>query len=161
YHTAHSPRHRFSGAVIGRKHTGAHPLTASYNSLTSRHPPSRNHPAMKVHEYQAKELLAAYGAPVPKHIVCKTPDEAAAASDQLTNGGGAMVKAQIHAGGRGAGELLGHSERLGGVKFAANRDKAKAIAELMFKYPLKTLQTGPEGQKIQTVIVQADAEPDK
>jgi succinyl-CoA synthetase beta subunit len=116
---------------------------------------------MKVHEYQAKELLAGYGAPIPKHIVCKTPDEVAAAFDQLSNGGGAMVKAQIHAGGRGAGELLGHSERVGGVKFASNRDKAKSIAELMFKYPLKTLQTGPEGQKIQTLIVQADAEPAK
>lgn len=116
---------------------------------------------MKVHEYQAKELLAGYGAPTPKHIVCKTPDEVAAAFDQLSNGGGAMVKAQIHAGGRGAGQLLGHPEKLGGVKFASNRDKAKAIAELMFKYPLKTKQNGPEGQKISTVIVQADAEPDK
>jgi succinyl-CoA synthetase beta subunit len=116
---------------------------------------------MKVHEYQAKELLAGYGAPIPKHIVCKTPDEAAAAFDALSNGGGAMVKAQIHAGGRGAGQLLGHSEKLGGVKFASNRDKAKAIAELMFKYPLKTKQNGPDGQKISTVIVQADAEPAK
>jgi succinyl-CoA synthetase beta subunit len=116
---------------------------------------------MKVHEYQAKELLASFGAPVPKHIVCKTPDEVAAAFDQLSNGGGAMVKAQIHAGGRGAGQLLGHTEKMGGVKFAPNRDKAKAIAELMFKYPLKTKQNGPEGQPISTVIVQADAEPDK
>ena len=116
---------------------------------------------MKVHEYQAKELLAAYGAPVPKHVVCKTPDEVATAFDQLSNGGGAMVKAQIHAGGRGAGQLLGYGEKLGGVKFASNRDKAKSIAELMFKHPLKTQQTGPEGQKISTLIVQADAEPAK
>lgn len=116
---------------------------------------------MKVHEYQAKELLAAYGAPVPKHVVCKTPDEVATAFDQLSNGGGAMVKAQIHAGGRGAGQLQGYGEKLGGVKFASNRDKAKSIAELMFKHPLKTLQTGPEGQKIVTLIVQADAEPAK
>jgi succinyl-CoA synthetase beta subunit len=116
---------------------------------------------MKVHEYQAKELLAGYGAPTPKHIVCKTPDEVAAAFDQLSNGGGAMVKAQIHAGGRGAGQLLGHTEKMGGVKFVSNRDKAKAVAELMFKYPLKTKQNGPEGQKISTVIVQADAEPAK
>ena len=55
---------------------------------------------MKVHEYQAKELLAAAGANVPKHIVCKTLDEVAAAFDQLANGGGVMVKAQIHAGGQ-------------------------------------------------------------
>ena len=47
---------------------------------------------MKVHEYQAKELLAAAGANVPKHIVCKTPDDVAAAFDKLANGGGVMVK---------------------------------------------------------------------
>ena len=115
---------------------------------------------MKVHEYQAKELLAAAGANVPKHIVVKTPDEAAAAFDQL-GGTGAMVKAQIHAGGRGAGQLQGHPDKLGGVKFVPTREKAKAITELMLKYPLKTLQTGPEGQPIQTLILQADAEPDK
>ena len=117
---------------------------------------------MKVHEYQAKELLASYGAPIPKHVVCKTPDEVAAAFDAITGGtGGAMVKAQVHAGGRGAGELLGHTEKVGGVKFASSREKAKALAELMFKFPLKTLQTGPDGQKISTLIVQADAKPAK
>jgi succinyl-CoA synthetase beta subunit len=116
---------------------------------------------MKIHEYQAKELLAAAGAVIPKHIVARTPNEAAAAWDQLSNGGGAMVKAQIHAGGRGKGELLGHSEKMGGVKFAPTREKAAQIAELMLKYPLKTLQTGPEGQKISTLLIQADAEPAK
>ena len=116
---------------------------------------------MKVHEYQAKELLAAAGANVPRHIVAKTPDEVAAAFDQLSGGGGAMVKAQIHAGGRGAGQLKGHDQKLGGVKFAANRDKARQLAETMLKYPLVTLQTGPDGQPIRTLIVQADAEPDK
>ena len=116
---------------------------------------------MKVHEYQAKELLAAYGAPIPKHIVCKTADEVAAAFDKLGNGGGAMVKAQIHAGGRGAGQLKGYADKLGGVKFVSNREKAKSVAEAMLKHPLVTLQTGPDGQKINTLIVQADAEPDK
>ena len=116
---------------------------------------------MKIHEYQAKELLAAAGANTPKHIVVKTPDEAAAAFDQLSNGGGVMVKAQIHAGGRGAGQLVGYPEKFGGVKFASSRDKAKAIAETMLKFPLKTLQTGPDGQPIKTLIIQADAEPDK
>jgi succinyl-CoA synthetase beta subunit len=116
---------------------------------------------MKVHEYQAKELLAAAGANVPKHIVCKTPDEVAAAFDQLSNGGGVMVKAQIHAGGRGAGQLVGYGEKLGGVKFCSSREKARAVAELMLKYPLKTLQTGPDGQPIRTLIVQTDAEPAK
>lgn len=122
---------------------------------------------MKVHEYQAKELLAGYGAPIPKHIVCKTPDEVAAAFDQLSGNGGAVVKAQVHAGGRGAGELLGSGlpagkdGGTGGVKFVTSKEKARSVAELMLKHPLKTLQTGPEGQKIQTLIVQADAEPDK
>ena len=116
---------------------------------------------MKVHEYQAKELLATYGATIPKHIVARTPDEAAAAWDQLSNGGGAMVKAQIHAGGRGAGQLKGYAEKLGGVKFAPTREKAKKLAELMLSHNLVTLQTGPEGQKINTLIVQADAEPVK
>jgi succinyl-CoA synthetase beta subunit len=116
---------------------------------------------MKVHEYQAKELLSSAGANVPKHIVCKTPDEAAAAFDQLSAGGGVMVKAQIHAGGRGAGQLKGYDQKLGGVKFASTREKAKAFAETMLKYPLVTLQTGPEGQPIKTLIVQADAEPDR
>jgi succinyl-CoA synthetase beta subunit len=116
---------------------------------------------MKVHEYQAKELLAAEGANVPKHVVCKTPDEVAAAFDQLSNGGGVMVKAQIHAGGRGAGQLVGHADKLGGVKFCGSKEKARAVAETMLKYPLKTLQTGPDGQPIRTLIVQADAEPAK
>lgn len=116
---------------------------------------------MKIHEYQAKELLAAAGANVPKHVVCKTPDEAAAAFDQLANGGGVMVKAQIHAGGRGAGQLVGYADKLGGVKFAPTKEKAKSLAETMLKYPLKTLQTGPEGQPIRTLIIQADAEPEK
>jgi succinyl-CoA synthetase beta subunit len=123
---------------------------------------------MKLHEYQAKELLAAAGANIPKHIVVTTPEEAEKAFDQLSNGGGVMLKAQIHAGGRGQGELLGsgfpagkEKGGLGGVKFCPTREKAKALAEVMFKYPLKTKQTGPEGQKIQTLIVQADAEPDR
>src|SRR4051812_23511585 len=132
---------------------------------------------MKVHEYQAKELLAAAGANIPRHIVVRTPDEAAAAFDQLSQTvevpaekegdpptyrqTGVMVKAQIHAGGRGAGQLMGYDQKMGGVKFAPTRDKARQIAETMLKYPLKTLQTGPQGQPIKTLIVQADAEPEK
>ena len=116
---------------------------------------------MKIHEYQAKDLLAAAGANVPRHIVVRTPDEAAAAFDQLSNGGGAMVKAQIHAGGRGAGQLKGYADKLGGVKFVNSREKARTVAEAMLKHPLVTLQTGPEGQPVRTLIVQADAEPAK
>lgn len=116
---------------------------------------------MKVHEYQAKELLAAAGANIPRHIVCKTPDEVAAAFDKLANGSGVMVKAQIHAGGRGAGQLVGYPDKLGGVKFCGTREKARAVAEAMLRHPLQTLQTGPHGQPVRTLIVQADAEPEK
>jgi succinyl-CoA synthetase beta subunit len=116
---------------------------------------------MKIHEYQAKELLAAAGATIPKHIVVKTPDEAANAFDQLAGGGGVVVKAQVHAGGRGAGQLQGYADKLGGVKFVTSKEKAKAVAEAMLKHPLKTKQTGPDGTKVQTLIIQADAEPAK
>jgi succinyl-CoA synthetase beta subunit len=116
---------------------------------------------MKVHEYQAKELFAAAGASIPQHIVVRTPEEAADAFDKLSNGGGAMVKAQIHAGGRGAGQLKGYADKMGGVKFCSNREKAKAVAAAMLSHSLVTVQTGPEGQPIQTLIVQADAEPEK
>jgi len=116
---------------------------------------------MKIHEYQAKELLAAAGATIPRHIVVHTAEEAAAAFDQLANGGGAVVKAQVHAGGRGAGQLLGYGEKLGGVKFCTSKEKASAVAEAMLKHRLKTKQTGPDGTTIKTLIVQADAEPAK
>jgi succinyl-CoA synthetase beta subunit len=116
---------------------------------------------MKVHEYQAKELLAAAGASVPRHIIVSTPAEAEKAFDQLSNGGGVVVKAQVHAGGRGQGQLLGYPDKLGGVKFVTSREKARAVAEVMLKHPLKTKQTGPEGQKVTRLMVQADAEPAK
>src|SRR4051812_49527050 len=116
---------------------------------------------MKIHEYQAKDLLSAAGANVPRHIVVKTPDEAVAAFDQLANGGGVVLKAQVHAGGRGAGQLMGYGDKLGGVKFCTSQEKVKSVAEAMLKYPLKTKQTGPDGTRIQTLIVQADAEPAK
>jgi succinyl-CoA synthetase beta subunit len=116
---------------------------------------------MKIHEYQAKELLAAAGATVPRHIVVRTPEEGAAAFDQLAHGGGVVVKAQVHAGGRGAGQLVGYTDKLGGVKFCTTKDKARAVAEAMLKHRLKTKQTGPDGTAIKTLIVQADAEPVK
>src|SRR3954471_20520021 len=116
---------------------------------------------MKIHEYQAKDLLAAAGANVPRHIVVSNADDAARAFDQLAAGGGVVVKAQVHAGGRGQGQLLGYADKLGGVKFVTSKEKARTVAEAMLKYPLKTQQTGPEGTKRQTRIVQADAEPAK
>src|SRR5947209_2097623 len=117
---------------------------------------------MKIHEYQAKELLAAAGANVPRHIVVTTPEEAAKAFDELAApGGGAVVKAQVHAGGRGQGQLLGYADKLGGVKFVTSREKAKAVAEAMLGHRLKTKQTPAEGVAIHKLIVQADAEPAK
>src|SRR5438067_128035 len=123
---------------------------------------------MKIHEYQAKDLLAAAGANVPKHVVVRTPEEAERAFDQLSGGGWVVVKAQVHAGGRGQGELLGsglpagkEKGGLGGVKPVGKREDARRVAELMLKHPLRTKQTGPEGTKVHTLIVQADAKPAK
>jgi succinyl-CoA synthetase beta subunit len=107
---------------------------------------------MKIHEYQAKELLAAAGAAVPRGIVVKTPQEAVAAFDK--QGGPVVLKAQVHAGGRGKGKFKDSGKEFGGVKFVKNRDDVGPIAEVMFKYPLVTKQTGEEGQKVSTVLVQ-------
>jgi succinyl-CoA synthetase beta subunit len=108
---------------------------------------------MKIHEYQAKELLAAAGAAVPRGIVVTSPAEALAAFD--TMGGPVVLKAQVHAGGRGKGHFKGHSDpKLGGVKFLTNRDKVAEVAQVYFKYPLVTIQTGEEGQKVGKVLVQ-------
>lgn len=116
---------------------------------------------MKIHEYQAKELLAAAGAAIPKHIIVSTVEEAEKVFDKLADGGGVVLKAQVHAGGRGAGQLLGYADKLGGVKFITNKEKLKTVAQAMLSHPLKTKQTGPEGQKISKLMVQADAEPAK
>jgi succinyl-CoA synthetase beta subunit len=116
---------------------------------------------MKIHEYQAKELLASAGASIPKHIIVSSFADAEKAFDQLSAGGGVVIKAQVHAGGRGQGQLIGYADKLGGVKFVTSREKARSIAEAMLRHPLKTKQTGPEGQKINKLMVQADAEPAK
>jgi succinyl-CoA synthetase beta subunit len=129
-----------------------------YNSGTLPQPESSS---MKVHEYQAKELLAAAGAAIPRHIIVSSPEEAEKAFDQLSGGGGVVLKAQVHAGGRGQGQLLGYGDKLGGVKFIPAREKVRPVAEAMLKHPLKTKQTGPEGQKISKLMVQSDAEPAK
>jgi succinyl-CoA synthetase beta subunit len=111
---------------------------------------------MKIHEYQAKELLAAAGANVPRGVVCSTPAEVAAAFDEVD--GPVVLKAQIHAGGRGKGRFKDSGKDFGGVKFATNKADAQSLAEVMFRYPLVTAQTGPEGQKVSKVlVVQASA----
>jgi succinyl-CoA synthetase beta subunit len=112
---------------------------------------------MKIHEYQAKELLAAAGAPVPKGIVASSPAEAAAAFDKM-GGKPVVLKAQVHAGGRGKGKFKDSGKDFGGVKYLTKREDVQSIAEVMFKYPLVTKQTGAEGQKVSKVLVQDAAD---
>jgi len=102
------------------------------------------HP-VKVHEYQAKEILGRYGVPVLAGRLAVTPGEARAAAEAL-GGGVTVVKAQIHAGGRGKG---------GGVKLAKSPAEAESLAAQILGMQLVTHQTGPEGQKVRKVYVEA------
>src|SRR5215470_9699334 len=99
---------------------------------------------MKIHEYQGKELLKKFGVAVPRGIVAHTPEEAENAAKELGSDV-VVVKAQIHAGGRGKG---------GGVKLAKSPAEAKTLASQMLGMMLKTHQTGPEGQKVNKVYVE-------
>ena len=99
---------------------------------------------MKIHEYQGKELLKNYGVPVPRGIVAVTPEEAEQAAKDLGTDV-VVVKAQIHAGGRGKG---------GGVKLAKSPAEAKEIAQNMLGMKLVTHQTGPEGREVKTLLVE-------
>ncbi len=112
---------------------------------------------MKLHEYQAKELLAAAGAAIPRGIVASNPAEAVAAFDSF-GGKPVVLKAQVHAGGRGKGRFKDSGKDFGGVKYITKRDDVKSVAEVMFKYPLVTKQTGEEGQKVSKVLVQEAAD---
>ena len=99
---------------------------------------------MKIHEYQAKELFRNFGVPVPEGSVAFNPDEATAVADKL----GAfpvVVKAQIHAGGRGKG---------GGVKLAHSMEEVAAVAGEIIGMNLVTHQTGPAGQPVRKVLVE-------
>ena len=98
---------------------------------------------MKIHEYQAKTLLRDYGIPVPRGEVAATPEEARRIAAELA--GPMVVKAQIHAGGRGKG---------GGVKTAATPAEASAAARSILGMQLVTHQTGPEGKKVRKVLVE-------
>src|SRR5438094_5016878 len=111
---------------------------------------------MKIHEYQAKELLAAAGAPVPRGLVAASVPEVLAAFDQV--GGPVVLKAQIHAGGRGKGRFKDSGADFGGVKFIRSREECAQVADVMFKYPLVTKQTGEAGQKVSKVLVQEAAD---
>ena len=98
---------------------------------------------MKVHEYQGKEILARYGVAVPRSTVITEVAEAKAAAEAL--GGKVVVKAQIHAGGRGKG---------GGVKLAGSPDEAVELAGQILGMTLVTKQTGPEGQLVRKVLIE-------
>ena len=108
---------------------------------------------MKIHEFQAKELFRQAGLAVPNGLVARTADEAAAAFDQL-GGKLAVVKAQIHAGGRGKGTIkLNPAQR--GVQLVRSRDEAKLAAGGLLGQELVTIQTGPQGKLVQQVLVEA------
>src|SRR5206468_4985229 len=112
---------------------------------------------MKIHEYQAKELLAAAGAPIPRGILVATADEAQQAFDAL-GGKPVVLKAQVHAGGRGKGRFKDSGKDYGGVKYLTDRKAVTEVAEVMFRFPLVTKQTGAEGQKVSRVLVQEAAD---
>ena len=110
---------------------------------------------MNIHEYQAKQLLKQYGVAVPPGDACKTVEEAKAAAEKIFAAGNklAVVKSQIHAGGRGKGVFKDGFK--GGVKLAKSAEEATAHAKAMLGNTLVTKQTGPEGRVVGTVLVAA------
>lgn len=112
---------------------------------------------MNLHEYQAKELLKRYNVPVQEGIACGTPSEAEEAYRQIHTQYGskfAVVKAQIHAGGRGKGTIVGKDQR--GVAVGKNSEDVVRIASNILGGTLVTLQTGPEGKLVNKVLVAQD-----
>ena len=98
---------------------------------------------MNIHEFQAKEVFSRYGIPVPRGIVASTHEEAKAATAEL--GGQSVVKAQIHAGGRG---------KSGGVKLVRSPEEAAEVAQTMLGTNLVTPQTGPEGAPVEKLLIE-------
>src|SRR5438552_1342367 len=112
---------------------------------------------MKIHEYQAKELLAQAGAAIPRGIVASSPADATKAFDQM-DGKPVVLTAQIHAGGRGKGRFKDSGKDWGGVKFVRSRDEVGPLTEVMLQHPLVTKQTGEQGQRVSKVLVQEAAD---
>jgi succinyl-CoA synthetase beta subunit len=106
---------------------------------------------MKIHEYQGKELLRKFGVPVPRGIVARSAEEAYLAATELACEP-VVVKAQIHAGGRGKG---------GGVKLAKTPEEAREIARQMLGMKLITHQTGPEGREVRVLLIEEGLPIDK
>jgi succinyl-CoA synthetase beta subunit len=98
---------------------------------------------MKIHEFQAKQILSKFGVAIPRGEVAETPAKAREVAETL--GGPVVLKAQIHAGGRGKG---------GGIKVAKSPDEAQTLAEKMIGMTLVTHQTGPEGKKVKRLLVE-------
>jgi succinyl-CoA synthetase beta subunit len=111
---------------------------------------------MKIHEYQAKQLLRDAGVATPDNIVATTLEEASAAFKKLA-GPLAVVKAQIHAGGRGKGTIKDNPKQHG-VQLVKSADDAAAVAKNLLDHKLVTIQTGPEGQTVRRVLVEAGCE---
>jgi succinyl-CoA synthetase beta subunit len=111
---------------------------------------------MKIHEYQAKGLLRAAGVATPDNMVAKTPEEAHAAYTKL-GGSLAVVKAQIHAGGRGKGTIKTDAKQHG-VELVKSADQAKTVASKLLGKDLVTIQTGAEGKTVNNVLVEAGCE---
>ena len=103
---------------------------------------------MKIHEYQGKEILRKFGVTTPRGVPCFSVDEAVKAAETL-GGKVWVVKAQIHAGGRGKG---------GGVKVAKSLDELKQYAGQILGMQLVTHQTGPEGQKVRRLLIEEGAD---
>lgn len=112
---------------------------------------------MNIHEYQAKEILKKYGVAVQNGYVAETPEQAKAAAEKIKteyNSDWCVVKAQIHAGGRGKGKIQGTEQR--GVQVAKNAEQAAEIAGNLLGGTLVTIQTGPSGKLVSKVLVAQD-----
>lgn len=116
---------------------------------------------MNIHEYQAKELLKKYDVAVPAGIPAMSVDEAVKAAEELGDIPLYVVKAQIHAGGRGAGHFTDNPEGKGGVRLCKSIDEVREAAEAMYGKTLVTKQTGPEGKEVQRLYVTDGVDIDK
>ena len=105
---------------------------------------------MKLHEFQAKEILSKYGVPIPKGTIARTPSQAAAAAFEM--GGTVVVKAQVHAGGRG---------KAGGIRVVSSPGSAEQAASEMLGTNLVTFQTGPNGVPVESVLIEEGLEIEK
>jgi succinyl-CoA synthetase beta subunit len=116
--------------------------------MPGQRPPADDASPMKIHEYQGKEIFRKYGVPTPRGLPAFSVDEALEAAKKL-GGGVWVVKAQIHAGGRGKG---------GGVKVARSLEEVKDLSSKILGMQLKTHQTGPQGQTVRRLLVEEGAD---